>query len=266
MAQRLGLIQIEKEVDRGLLYRCITRAVLAHDASRAGVIYLALRKTVDQVFLRSWEHYCQLAYNPEQILNFIKFIGERFHTVVEQFSPQNLPLEFTDEYYLKKLLQLIPQIRYDIDILHTRVIEVVNKKSSTQIINNQGLMISGENIMMSNNQNHNIEVQQNFKASVYGVAGKVEGNQNIFVSEQRQTLAEAAQEIQQLLQQLEASNPTATEIQKAEFVKMAIAPTRKERFLSALNAGWKEAIKEFLDNSYINVAIAILEGWKNAEG
>ncbi|MGL4619095.1 MAG: hypothetical protein ACRCZS_08560, partial [Chroococcidiopsis sp.] len=112
--------------------------------------------------------------------------------------------------------------------------------------------------------NNSIEVQQNFHASVYGVAGKVEGDQNIFLSEQKQTLSEAAQEIQQLLKQLEASNPIATEAQKAEFVKMAIAPTRRQRFLNALDAGWKEIIKEFLDNSYVNVAIAILEGWKNA--
>ncbi|WP_088239626.1 hypothetical protein [Calothrix rhizosoleniae] len=82
----------------------------------------------------------------------------------------------------------------------------------------------------------------------------------------KQTLAEAAQEIQQLLTQLEASNPTATEIQKVEFVKAAIAPTRKDRFASALNAGWKEAIKELLDNKFLNVAIAVLEGWKNAGG
>ncbi|NJN12952.1 MAG: hypothetical protein HC815_35490 [Richelia sp. RM1_1_1] len=119
---------------------------------------------------------------------------------------------------------------------------------------------------MNSNQNDSVEVQQNFHSSVYGVAGKVAGNQNIFVSEQRQTLAEAAQEIQELLKQLEASNPVANEVQKAEFVQTAIAPERKKRFLSALNSGWKEAIKEILDNPYVNVTIAILEGWKNTSG
>jgi hypothetical protein len=40
--------------------------------------------------------------------------------------------------------------------------------------------------------------------------------------------------------------------------------SRKERFTSALDAGWKETIKELLNNKFVNVAIAVLEGWKNA--
>jgi hypothetical protein len=163
-------------------------------------------------------------------------------------------------------LKLLPQLQTHINNLQSSVNKAVDNKSKPHIVHNHRLIISGGNFMINDNQNQNIEVQQNFNSSVYGVAGKVEGNQNIFVSEQKQTLAEAAQEIQQLLTQLEASNPTATEIQKVEFVKAAIAPTRKERFVNALNAGWKETIKELLDNKFLNVAIAVLEGWSNAEG
>ena len=47
------------------------------------------------------------------------------------------------------------------------------------------------------------EVQQNFNATVYGVAGKVAGDQIIYPSSQKQDLAEAAAEIQRLLKQLE---------------------------------------------------------------
>jgi hypothetical protein len=57
------------------------------------------------------------------------------------------------------------------------------------------------------------EVEQNFNAPVYGVAGKVE-NQIIYASSQKQDLAEAAAEIQRLLKQLEETNPTATEKKK----------------------------------------------------
>src|ERR671933_2635773 len=78
------------------------------------------------------------------------------------------------------------------------------------------------------------------------------------LSWQKQTLAEAAAEIQELLKQLEETNPTATEAEQKAFVTAAIPSTRRERFLSALQAGWKEAIKEFLDNSYLNVGIATL--------
>lgn len=109
------------------------------------------------------------------------------------------------------------------------------------------------------------KVQQNFSGSVYGVAGNVEGNQNIYTPEQKQTLAEAAEEIQRLLKQLEQTNPTATLEQQQAFVDAAVSPTLKARFLSALQAGWKEAVKEFLDNPYVNVGVAILEGWQEAE-
>lgn len=82
---------------------------------------------------------------------------------------------------------------------------------------------------------------------------------------QKQTLAEAATEIQQQLKQLEQINPTATEADRKAFVTVAITPARREQFLSALQAGWKEVIKEFLDNPYLNVGIATLEAWKNAD-
>ena len=85
------------------------------------------------------------------------------------------------------------------------------------------------------------------------------------LSWQQQTLAEAAEEIQRLLKQLEEINPTATQFQQKAFVTAAIPPTRREQFLNALQAGWKEAIKDFLEHSYVNVAFAILEEWKQAE-
>lgn len=91
-----------------------------------------------------------------------------------------------------------------------------------------------------------------------------EFHQHNYAPEQKQTLAEAAEEIQRLLKQLEESNPTATVEQQA-FVDVAVSLTLKARFASALQAGWKEAVKEFLDNPYVNVGVAILEGWQEAE-
>ncbi len=101
--------------------------------------------------------------------------------------------------------------------------------------------------------------------TAYGVAGNVEGNQNIYVSEDKQTLAEAAAEIQQLLKQLEKTNPTATKTEKINYVSATIAPTKRKRIMSALKAGGQAAISEFLDNPYLNVAIAVIEDWKATE-
>jgi hypothetical protein len=90
----------------------------------------------------------------------------------------------------------------------------------------------------------------------------VQGNK--YATPEKQSLAEAAAEIQKLLKQLEQTNPTATEAQKETFVSAGIAPTKKERLINALIEGGKGAIEEFLDNPYMNVAIKIIEGWKNA--
>ncbi|WP_293095744.1 hypothetical protein [Moorena sp. SIO3I6] len=86
---------------------------------------------------------------------------------------------------------------------------------------------------------------------------------NNYSSEQKQNLAEAAAEIQQLIQQLEKTNPTATEAQQEAFVSAAITPTKKERLVNAIKEGGQGAIEEFLDNPYLNVAIRIIEGWRN---
>ncbi|NEQ66149.1 MAG: pentapeptide repeat-containing protein [Symploca sp. SIO2D2] len=101
-----------------------------------------------------------------------------------------------------------------------------------------------------------------------GVAGEVKGDQIgtqiNYPAEKSKTLAEAAEEIQNLLKQLEETNPTATEAEKQGYVSALVPSNLKGKFVSALQAGWKEAIKELLDNPYLNVGIATLEGWESA--
>jgi hypothetical protein len=93
----------------------------------------------------------------------------------------------------------------------------------------------------------------------------VQGDQNIYTSPEKQSLAEAAAEIQKLLKQLEQTNPTATDVEKQAFVSKFIPLTLRQLAVSALQSGGKAAIEEFLDNPYVNVAIAIIEGWRSAE-
>ncbi|NEN88796.1 MAG: HEAT repeat domain-containing protein [Okeania sp. SIO3H1] len=92
---------------------------------------------------------------------------------------------------------------------------------------------------------------------------QVIGTQNNYGSQEKQTLAEAAEEIQKLLKQLESNNPDATDAEKQAFVTASIPPSNRQRFVGALQAGGKEALKELLDNPYVNVGVAIVEGWQN---
>jgi hypothetical protein len=86
-----------------------------------------------------------------------------------------------------------------------------------------------------------------------------------FQSEKKQTLAEAAAEIQQLLEQLEASNSAATEYEKITYVNDETTPSFKRRVVGALQSGGEAAIEEFLDNPYVNVGKAIVKGWIKPE-
>lgn len=100
-----------------------------------------------------------------------------------------------------------------------------------------------------------------------GAVGKYASSDNntFFHSEQKQTLAKAAAEIQQLLKQLEKTNPTATESEKITYVNDETTPSFKRRVVGALQAGSEVAIEEFLDNPYINVGKAIVKGWTKPE-
>ena len=92
------------------------------------------------------------------------------------------------------------------------------------------------------------------------IGGDVDGTINQR-SERKQPLAEAAVEIQQLLMELEKSNPTATEEEKVAYVNDQTPPALKSRVASALKAGSISAVDTLVDNSpFSNFAKAIVEG------
>ena len=83
--------------------------------------------------------------------------------------------------------------------------------------------------------------------------------------QEKQTLAEAAAEIQQLLTQLEQTNPSPTETDQIAYLTDETTPSFKRRAVNALKSGGQAAIEEFLDNPYVNVAIATIEGWQEKD-
>jgi hypothetical protein len=77
--------------------------------------------------------------------------------------------------------------------------------------------------------------------------------------------AEALKEIQGLLKQLEAGNPSATEAEQIAFLRDETSASFKRRVVAALQAAGETSIEEFLDNPYVNVAKATLKGWVQAQ-
>ena len=126
--------------------------------------------------------------------------------------------------------------------------------------------ITENQIMNANNPTtKNTEVEMTFQKEVTGVAGKVMGNQNVHA---KQTLAESAVEIQQLLQILDRSYPSNIPADTQAEIDVAVKgiaknPALKERVVGALKAGGIEALKELTENPYVNILLAAYEGWQS---
>ncbi|NER97564.1 MAG: hypothetical protein F6J86_27570 [Symploca sp. SIO1B1] len=92
---------------------------------------------------------------------------------------------------------------------------------------------------------------------------------NNYPSEQPQSLADAAAEIQQLLQQLEQSYPNATEFEKQSALTVTLQqeikqnPTFRARLKNALKEGGLEALKVLF--APIGIPIEMVRGWIEAE-
>lgn len=101
-------------------------------------------------------------------------------------------------------------------------------------------------------------------------ANQIGGNITNYNPEQKQNLAQAAADIQQLLNQLSQTYPTTTTSEKMSVVARAVDeiesnPTLKARVIGALKAGGTEALKELIDNPLINILLASIDGWQDAE-
>ena len=164
---------------------------------------------------------------------------------------------------------------------HNRALEQKNTHLLTSITQKDERIASLENMITTALQRPSFYAEQYYRqGDTYNISGDhiqqsgnfgVGVNQGTIASEAQvarvinqvsnQDLAEAAQSIQQLLQQLEEHNPTASEAQQEEFISAAIAPTNKAILISALSQDGKEAIEVCIDSPYLDAAMRIIEEW-----
>lgn len=94
---------------------------------------------------------------------------------------------------------------------------------------------------------------------------KLAGNINEVLGK---TLAETAEEIQQLLQQLEQSNSTETRASQMEIATQVIENiennfTLRQRVIGVLKSSGTEAFKEAINHPIANILVAGFQGWIN---
>ena len=129
-----------------------------------------------------------------------------------------------------------------------------------------------ERKVVMNENSPNIDIRESNVASVTGegTIGTAITNQYNYSTEQKQTLTEAAKEIEELLAQLAEtySPPSAANnaIVAAETVqKIEGNPTLKSKIVNALEAGGVKALKELIKRPEVDVFLAAIEGWKKAK-
>ncbi|WP_051056108.1 cell division protein ZapA [Cylindrospermum stagnale] len=100
-------------------------------------------------------------------------------------------------------------------------------------------------------------------------AHQIGGNITI-TPEQKQNLAEAAAEIQQLLNQLEQTYPTTTTSEQLIVAAEAIKhiegnPNLKKRAIRAITEGGLAAFEKAIDNPAGAFIVGAIKGWQEAE-
>ena len=193
------------------------------------------------------------------------------------------------------------------DVVVEEIIQTVKENPGTHIENlhNQGIVITGGSVNMSGDKhevhlrsNHNIHMgggnyneriegdynqnsgitQKMSGGTMHGGMQAAQGDHNnqtmdtnVVSPSQKQTLTEAAAEIQALLEQLEKSYPTDTTMGKMALATEAITqidnnPTLTARILSALQVGSIKAFEQFLNHPAASFVIGALEDWQKTKG
>ncbi|WP_293359931.1 MULTISPECIES: pentapeptide repeat-containing protein [unclassified Microcoleus] len=149
-----------------------------------------------------------------------------------------------------------------------------NPSSGTQITQTYNFM--AENQTMNNKTDNNRQGDIYNQSGNFGI-GHMSGGEiqdgakvaGVLHETQPKTLAESAVEIQ-LLQILDRSYPRDIPLKTQEIIDVAVKeidkdPQLKERVVGVLKSGGIEALKELMDNKYVNILVAAYQGWQNPE-
>ena len=125
---------------------------------------------------------------------------------------------------------------------------------------------------MSENSGDKVPIQE-----VYGV-GINKGNINTskfaktmtIYESQQQNLAEAARDIQELLEQLEKTYPSETTMDRMKIATEVIThidnhPTKAQKIFNAIKAGGVAAVEQLLNHPASSFVIAALNDWQKSK-
>ena len=186
-------------------------------------------------------------------------------------NKEKIHSEFTQNYKLalkevEKYKELYENQRNIYSDMH-EIVRLLASQSHQINVNNEVTSTSESNPVQETNQ-YNLRDATVSGSNIGTNHGTQIGTQHNYAT--KQNLAEAAEDIKKLLQELEQTYPTNTPSEKIVVLEEAIKriendPTLKQRVLGAVKSGGVEAIKELVDHPLINILLAALEGWKTGD-
>lgn len=153
--------------------------------------------------------------------------------------------------------------------------QVIRDTATEYHINGTQVLVGSEFRSVNLTENNNpINISESNIASVTdkGEIGTAIVHQHNYSAEQKQTLAEAAKEIQELLEQISKTSYSAIPDENLEIIgrktveEIGKNASLKSKIVNALKEGGTEAFKELIDHPAVNVVMAAFEGWQGAEG
>ncbi|MBW4512454.1 MAG: pentapeptide repeat-containing protein [Scytonematopsis contorta HA4267-MV1] len=170
------------------------------------------------------------------------------------------------------LQELLLKIADRYKIVH-KMLDNGNNQFYIQINQTEGDFIMSENQVSMNNETYKSKYDQR-NANIGGFVDTAQSgsnvafNQNINAAESQKNLAEAAAEIQDLLEQLSKSYPTNTISNKMKLVAEATRqiennPNLTQKVISALQVGSTAALEQLLNHPLASFLIAALEDLQN---
>jgi hypothetical protein len=212
--------------------------------------------------------------NRYQVLKlFYDIVGDQRHSflneqevlrhLVEQEEMSQEEADSAFDYLLDEKLLEEMALGGETSITHSGVKEIEASikypKQATRHFSAQAIQVFLQNIVMG-------DKFENISNSTVVNHSEVDNSFNKGTDKKR-ILAEATDEIQELLKQLEKTNPTATETDKITYVNIATKPDLRQRAIAALKEGSNTAIDEFVvDNKYLKVVKAVIQGWLQPNG
>ena len=202
--------------------------------------------------------------NKAEIERYIKQEYDAKLRVIEANCQQQIKATNETIQAKEELIEVYKQQVKDSRIKYADMQEIAKLLSQNQ----QKNIIKFKPIMTTGNQYHtkNAGIVHNEKSDISGDA-KIAG---VINEAEKQNLVDAATKIQQLLEQLSKTYPTTTSKEKNIVVGEVIDriennPTLKAKVINALKAGGTEAFKEAIDHPLVNILVATIEGWQDAE-